>query len=1388
MTKIDKKTYLPIRFLLMLSICCIFFLLSSTPHCDAQGNNSPITLSFLKGNDSVKTSELYFNVLKIRNTSTKTVRGNVLFNSPENWKIISFTENETIIQPGDSVSIPVRVSPTADALGGITYILGATFKTRENQTTTNTYLTIPSKSKWEFIANKTNLYFTEDNTDAKFEVKLSNKGNTNELIKLHLKIGKLLMLPKETSDDIIEFVNLPAFKDTVITHVVVYKKKLSYADKTKYENNWKESSVQVTASSEQTARTASILFHQLSNTFYNQRAQNASPLNFDYQLYNLMSSQEPSSNFRVYGSVLFPKDRELEYMGGLQNIYFSGDNNFDIDRQLFYSLRYLDKRNNIELGYNVNGGSLHTINGRGISGRYRINAKSQLSYAATQNPYSHTLGEYVGYSTSIHKLSLSTELTHESSSIAKYDANSGLIGTGFTLFKHHSLSVQFMESQSRYNLLPAKDTTVLGYSYKIDYTIRYKKFDLRLSDLNSKHNYIRNSGLQQIYLDSKYTLSDRVILLLYANHQNYSTTLYPYNFYSPGSINTTDYGRLTTSISSGNITYQIGPNYSGTQRVLYNSVTGYKSDYQTYQPGIWGATSFKLSGYRSLTPNITISNLRFYYNTNDPLSKNYSSDKNIYYTVGLNYFDTNWRVNAYYSSGSVSDLYRSVQVDVNPTVSSSIQFRPSYENFFFDRKVKLSAYINYAYYMPSGRENVSYNVRYDQFLKHGWMFSVSGFMYSNVVPDQNQGTISTKDLNFVVGFTKSFNIQQPRLKYYNFKTVFFNDLDGNHIKSDNEPPVSNILVNVQKDRTVSTDRSTIPEIQLLSDVNGGVFIENLPKDNYKLAFTPLVNLQNLYFLNGEEQTYFNDKERTLYVPLAESYRVKGKIIVVRDPNSSEGKIDLSGIRVTASGMNGETYSTLTDNFGAYVLNVPNANRYKIHVNNVFGEHYNIDTNEMEVQFAQNKAINLDFTFIEKLRGVDFEGGTEIFKFNTITAQSEAPVTADNTLQTSNPPAVNPPSYAIQLGAVKSYRDPSYYKNKYRLSNEVVYMEKDGLFKYYTGNFSTLKAARAEIARLRFPGLLPVQVDRSLLKEATPVISTKPVVEKPVTYTIQLDALKTYRDPSFYKDKYKLKNDVLYLEKDGEFKYYTGDYTSLDAAKADIAKLGLAGFPVAVDRALLKKAIPVESFQPVTVQSGKGTTVQHAKPKTNVSQPVVKAIPVPTGKTQPEVAQPVSATTQSNASSSGYAIQLDALETFRDPSYYKIKYKLPDDVLWLEKEGKFYYYTGNYPTIKAADADIARYGLAGYIVSVDRSQLKKGNTYANNQIYTIQLDMSKNYQDLIVNKAKFKIKGDVLYFENEGKFIYVTGNYPTMEKAKADMLKQGIKGTIIAVDKSSLKSK
>lgn len=1325
---------------------------------------------------------MYFNVLRIVNVSKNKVRGTISFTAPNKWNVICFNQGIVELAAGDSMSLPVRISPDANATGGISYILTGTFRNDSYQQNANAYMVLPAVTQWDFATNSSQLYFTEFSPFAEFKVKLSNKGNTNELVKVALNIGKLLVFPKSNTREFTEFITLPAYKDTIITYSVTHQTGLNYLEKLRYENNWRESSIMIAASTDKTRKSGAVSIRKLNSTFENQRSQNASPLNIDYQTYNLMSNQAIRSNVRAYGSLLFTGNRELQYLVGVQN-YDYGQTGIplDLDQQLVYTMRYMDKHSNVEVGYNISGGNLHSINGRGINGEFRFGTSNTLSYTLLQNPFTNTYGEALGLDFMVKKLALSTGVINENSANGDYAATSVLAGTGFTLFKHHTFGVQAIGSQTKMNLVVG-DTTVRGFSYKADYSMHYDKLSVRISGMSSYKNYIRNAGMEQIYMDGRYLMNRRISFSLYGNHQRYSSTRFPYNFYNPVSNNSTDYAKLTASMTSGRITYQLGPSYIGSSREFFELGSAYRSEYLTQQPGVWAAATVKVTNYSSITPNFTISNLRFRYRTQDPEAMNYTSNNGVSYSAGINYYDPHWRINAYYTSGSTSDLYRSLQVNDAPVITRTLQLRPSYENYFFNRTVKLSAYLNYIYYMPSGRENTSLNLRYDQNFKHGWTASVSGYMYSNVRVDEENGRISTKDINFLVGISKSFDFQQPRQKYYDVKAVFFNDLNGDRMKSENEPPVPNVKVEVEKDRAVSTEKSTIPSLELLSDLNGEIAITNLPRDNYILTMTPLTNLETLYFVDGTEQKYFNDKKKTIYIPLAESFKIRGRIIIERDVNSSEGKVDVNGVRITATSKNGATYSTLTDSYGAYVLSVPNADKYTVHINNVFGEVYNIDSNEQIVQFAENKTINLDFVFFEQKRGIVFDNASG-YSYNFGAKGDEA--------GGANATASATPSkdYAIQIATSKVFTEPSLLKKKYKLKDEVTYTETDGVYRYFTGQYKDMQAARSAITKAKLPGRA-VEVERALLKTAAAPIAAVAggaIVAKEnasganVATGRALAAQPANSQPS----------PVAVTPK--ETKNTDKTRASLTKAKPTAIDPTVAGTP-----SVVKGAASASQTVPTT-----------APAVTVAEQPGNKASASPVQKPVEKLSQPQAANS-SSADAKVAAVRVPAVP----PASAEVKTETASEAL-PAKAGKALAAGNSAPKPAvvgtAAKTNNARREIVdGKVVDVAKEPVavspvaakanvpvvqrvtpaaaKKekwvqsgtvsGPEAEQNAVYTIRLDASDVFVEAKSLKEKYHLPYDVYMIEKDGTKQYFTGKFHSLEEAKADLVRFGITGFIV----------
>jgi hypothetical protein len=926
-------------------------------------------------------------VLRIVNNRPQALSGNVVFSAPENWTIYTFGNSRLTIPAGDSAFIPLRIYIPGNVIGGLHYVLtGAFHEDRETHYTT-AYFHIVKKSNWSVNMRESNIFFNVYQEETDLEIQLNNKGNVYEIIRLDFDVGRLYVINKMEQAKQVRYINLPPVKDTLIRIPVKYNNSLKFGQVEQYQNNWKESTINIRASTFDQERNLQVRLNQLNSEFNNVRLQRTSPLNLELQGYNLLSAVPTKLNTRVFGNILFKNQRDLNYLIALNNLYFEGDDhsNFDFYRQFQFDINYQDPRLSVRARNNNYGGDIHYISGWGVNTSYQVNPRNTAYFSLMQHPIALYRGVSAGWDIQLGSVKLRTGLTYEDHPSQDYRGIYILMGSHFILKQRHSLGIDLVGSSAYYRdprFVSAPDTSVLGISYRFSYQYRSEKFIFRINNLNTVPSSTRNSGRIRLDVDSKYIVNPGFRFDLYYSGNYFKAVRYPYAFFYPANFDMNDFGRLFAIITNSKVVYQFGPIYNSVVRNFYDRVTGYTSIYRSYYPGIRGSVSFRLDDQRRITPSATLYNLIFRGSSDDPGFglKNYNA---LHYDVGINYYDQIWRVTAIYQSGTSTDLFRSVQLDETPQANQSIQIRPSFEKFLLKNVIRLAGYASYLYYMPSGRENLIFNLRGDFYLPQGWLLYLSGNMYMNSRRDVEFGRSSTKDVNVFAGIRKSFDIQQPRLKYFDYRGVFFNDLNGNGLWEPAEPPVPNIMVNISRDQGVSEQKTNFIEVTLITDTEGHIKYTNLPEGNYNLTFLPLGNLQDLYFVNGPQQRINISSDAVHSVPLAESYKIRGRIILDRDPNSSEGKISLEGIKVTATGPGGQTYSVLTDAFGFYILHIPQALTYKVTVSNVLGENFLPELDRYEVRFDHMKSINLDVKFIEKRREIRIREGEEFYEFRDL---------------------------------------------------------------------------------------------------------------------------------------------------------------------------------------------------------------------------------------------------------------------------------------------------------------------------------------------------------------------------------------------------------------------
>ncbi len=944
-----------------------------------------IAISFNKDNITLPEATTVFNIIKIENNSGELLQGGLSIRLPEGWSMIGPAVSDVTVNPGETAYFPVRAGLPRTTAGGISYVIYAELATSGKSYSASAYVSVEKKSKWDMKVLNSTIYLSEFRPVGKFSLALNNKGNAREMIRLTFDIGSLLEFRTFIEADSIMFIELPAWTDTILNFEIFRRRDLSYAETRALMRSWKSTSIYITASTSDHQDYSGVRVTPLESSMYNDLPVRNSPLNFEFTTYNLLAQQRPKASMKAFGRVLFPENQQVQYSFGMYNLYFTPERyqNFDLYQQLRYMVRYDDRKSSIWIGDRLGTGNLHTMTGSGVKAEYNVKDDQTISMNLIYNPYGGNIGTFAGYATRIGRVSVNAGATVERSENNINGYNTLHLGGAFRFLSHHTLRLQTATTYSSFSKgsYLAKDTATLGFAYRLSYLYNDRRFRFRVDNTNTSFTYLNNAGINRINSELSWEITQKSRLAGMYYRNNYNPTHYPYNFYYPENRSINENGRLLYSYTDGNIIYQAGPQYFSTVRYNINRDESLSSEYKNYEPGILGSITFRLGEMKTITPNLAVNTMYYSYMSGAADGEPVRISGRWQYTAGLSYYDQAFRLSAYYSSGDASEIYRDLVVNEKPVISQAIYIRPSYERYFNHDKIKLNASYSYSFFMPSQRENTIASVISSFFLKDGWTLFGSLNVYKNSRNDSETGRITTRNLNVLAGFRKAFGIQQPRMKYYDIVVKGFNDQDGNGIKDENEKPVSNILIKLKRDpKKNGEDKEVFAETNLITDPNGEISYRNIPEGNYDLEITPLSNMEDLYFLEGRNQHLTADKDRIQYLPLVESYKVKGRVIVNRDPNSNAGRISMEGIRITALGSNGLTYSVLTDNTGAYVLNLPKAENYTVSIYNVFGERFMLQQPSYEVRFMENRTINIDFQFDEVRREIRFNNDSQLYDF------------------------------------------------------------------------------------------------------------------------------------------------------------------------------------------------------------------------------------------------------------------------------------------------------------------------------------------------------------------------------------------------------------------------
>ena len=948
-----------------------------------------VEIKFVKFKTVHDIGESYFNVCKIKNKTNKILDLDFKLNIPAGWELLNSDVlfSRSII-PGGEINIPLRITIPQNEVGGIAYVINMVASTKEKEFYGASYVKILEISDWNIETTVNRVYFNELYNSEDFEILISNKGNSQQVINLKFRIGKnLKMLDSTTNYNI--FIPVRPYTDTLLTYTVTKIKKSEIVN---YDpGNMRDSEIIVSAFDGQgNKKIRYFRFFDLDNSFYNRRNENYSPLNLNFNALNLASGMDPLIGLGAYGQIQLNENHDFNYNANFSNInFFTQTFSSYFNNPGLYNFQLNHNWNNklfTSVG-NINSSSpIFNFRANGINSSYRFENGSLADITFVRNRFFPEWFSSAAYSSKIlipgikKTLSYKLSLGYNNVSLRSFRSVMPGLFISFSPIKKHSISLEVMP---RFGNVPSaipsnNDSSVIGNSYNFNYSGQIKKIRFNFGQINTLNALQNFQGFRQTNGSANYKINNKSSLKFFSNNNYFSPSRL--NFLQPSQA---EYLNVNQSVSrilyrlkyNKKLSFSGGPGLTSNYREKYIHRDTVLSSFLNETFGAFGSMTVRLKNNESLTPSVFFGSTRFKDRLVDTLK--FKGAENI--SLGLNYLTSIWSLNVRYLRGVNFFIDQSVFISEETRVANETIFiRANFNKEIPSRNLRLEGSCNWFLRMPKNIQNFGLSGRMRFKLNERLNGFANANLFKSSFDNPEDGSNNSTFFNINFGFNYSVDIPQPKIKYYDLKIVCFNDLNGDKIKSDNEIGIPNIILNISRDFESDFMNILFSEKELISDLKGNIVLNDLPEGDFSLVFRSLENLGVLHNTNSNEQEISLQEDYTLFVPYGEGYKVTGQVNISRDINSNRGSVKPSRIRVEAVSTSGGIYSTLTDNNGYFSISVPSAGYYKVSMKNIFGNDFYVKNNKTIVQFDGFKVFRVEFDVVEKSREVIIKGDS---KFN-----------------------------------------------------------------------------------------------------------------------------------------------------------------------------------------------------------------------------------------------------------------------------------------------------------------------------------------------------------------------------------------------------------------------
>ncbi|MFW5706653.1 MAG: OmpA family protein, partial [Bacteroidota bacterium] len=931
-----------------------------------------ITEEFRHENLIVETETSFFNVLILKNQGERREEVFIEINVPLDWSLIAFESRSYLIEPGDSLLLPVRAAPSKNVQGEIGYSLIASINNRVGETLTNAYcfIKIPRKSDFRFRPITRMTYFDQQTGESELSFRLINRGNTNEMVYLTFRSTPNVALENERENLLNINLTVRARSDTTITLKAQYVKHYNI-------NNGSIYRVDLTGQTEESTFNTSFWFNLLDSEYTFSIPESEKMLIAEIAAQNLMSNQPVNFAGGVRGNTLYTKNREINYL-----YYHYGTGPIEDSWRFSRSrLAYRSPAFHAVIG-DISGLQLKYGSGKGIEAGYNFTPALNISVMASENPFRPIQNAGIKIEENYTPAHFTGSYSYSRNLIFNNTAHVAGTRLRMKIAPQQQLQLDLNGSEVAYDLTGQSH---YGFGLIVDYAARFRNTTVRLREqFGSPYFYGQQPGRHNFTgrivhdLSSNYqidfSLFDREYRPLVESITGISSEKYVAN--RQGHL-------LLRTVLDRGISVYAGPQY---ERKATNSFFLFdeQSPFVSHSAKVMAGA--RISDGRGLTfnPSATLG-MTFITQFSDPDIHNFpiiiSQQEKSYFNshVSINVRKSSWGgfLNYFYGPYSVNQEISRFYYDIP---SHSVRIMPYFENFIYRDLIKLSSRLGYLYDFSFRTSRINFNNQLDVFLQNDLQVSLINSLSYQVAVDQLTEESYRYSNNYVeVRLTKAFNWNQPRIKYFDLKVNLFKDLNGNLVRDFNEPGVGDIMVTITSIDPVNYNEfdvgyepaGAMVAKRLLTGADGTISYENLPRGLYRIELENTGSDQSNYFPDQNEVIINLTENETVYIPYLERNKIFGRIIMNRSRLSTLGRIEISNIKITATDSKDRQTSTLTDDNGYFEMYVPSVDSYVVSINNIFRDHFNLRQNDFRANLNGFKQFEVNFVFDEIRRQIEF---------------------------------------------------------------------------------------------------------------------------------------------------------------------------------------------------------------------------------------------------------------------------------------------------------------------------------------------------------------------------------------------------------------------------------